>query len=194
MVHFFSHLTTLNISAVIDSSCVLSGDEKECYTQSFLCFRLMHQEESCGFCTSPPNGAWSFSLFSHFRRMLLPANYVKLIETTAPATRRARALFDFTSRDSSELTFEAADNINILQSDSVWWEGELNGRVGLFSFILSLGVCANEYRLSPHGTLARCASSGRGVFSAGKITLQKPRTAEPPRRPCVMCDVVLLCV
>lgn len=44
---------------------------------------------------------------------------------------RARALFAFSGQDDTELTFKAGDVINIRQNQGEWWEGELNGRVGL---------------------------------------------------------------
>eukprot|EP00126_Sphaerothecum_destruens_P007742 Sdes_comp19970_c0_seq1m12533 len=47
--------------------------------------------------------------------------------------RRLRALYQFDAENSSELSFREGDIINMhRQLDSNWYEGELNGRVGIF--------------------------------------------------------------
>jgi len=49
-----------------------------------------------------------------------------------PAQQRCRALYDFDAEDATELSFRAGDVINIIKKSQDWWEGELNGRRGLF--------------------------------------------------------------
>ncbi len=53
----------------------------------------------------------------------------------------ARALFDYTGQNDEELTFEEGAVINILRKDDGevddgWWEGEYNGRIGVFPSLL----------------------------------------------------------
>jgi hypothetical protein len=53
----------------------------------------------------------------------------------------ARALFDYTGQNDEELTFEEGAFINILRKDDGgvddgWWEGEYNGRIGVFPSLL----------------------------------------------------------
>lgn len=43
---------------------------------------------------------------------------------------RARALYDFTASDSTELGFNEGDVLNILERNGDWWQAELNGRRG----------------------------------------------------------------
>eukprot|EP01095_Lingulamoeba_sp_RSL-Kostka_P004491 TRINITY_DN15737_c0_g1_i2.p1 TRINITY_DN15737_c0_g1~~TRINITY_DN15737_c0_g1_i2.p1 ORF type:complete len:283 (+),score=96.72 TRINITY_DN15737_c0_g1_i2:603-1451(+) len=46
---------------------------------------------------------------------------------------KCRALYDYQQSDSNELSFSAGDVITILQKDpSGWWQGELDGRIGVF--------------------------------------------------------------
>jgi len=45
---------------------------------------------------------------------------------------RCRALYDFTAEDSTELPLRKGDVINIIKKGDDWWEGECNGRRGLF--------------------------------------------------------------
>jgi len=44
---------------------------------------------------------------------------------------RARALYPFQGQDSTELSFQVGDIVTIRRQDGEWWEGELNGHVGL---------------------------------------------------------------
>ena len=53
----------------------------------------------------------------------------------------ARALFDYVGQNEEELSFEEGAMINILRKDDGevddgWWEGELNGQVGVFPSLL----------------------------------------------------------
>ena len=53
----------------------------------------------------------------------------------------ARALFDYVGQNEEELSFEEGAIINILRKDDGevddgWWEGELNGGVGVFPSLL----------------------------------------------------------
>ena len=50
----------------------------------------------------------------------------------ASAIPRARALYPFQGQDHTELTFQPGEMINIYRQAGDWWEGELNGRRGLF--------------------------------------------------------------
>lgn len=60
----------------------------------------------------------------------------------------ARALFDYDGQNDEELSFEEGAIINILRKDDGevddgWWEGELNGHIGVFPSLLVEDV-ANE--------------------------------------------------
>jgi len=48
------------------------------------------------------------------------------------ARERCRALYDFAAEDSTELPLTKGDIINIIKKGQDWWEGECNGRRGLF--------------------------------------------------------------
>jgi len=50
----------------------------------------------------------------------------------APPRERCRALYDFTAEDATELPLRKGDVINIIKKGQDWWEGECNGRRGLF--------------------------------------------------------------
>jgi uncharacterized membrane-anchored protein YhcB (DUF1043 family) len=64
------------------------------------------------------------------------------VATTAAASTAAgasamrqqvRALYNYDATEESELSFKANDRLVVLQKDdSGWWQGELNGRVGMF--------------------------------------------------------------
>jgi hypothetical protein len=45
---------------------------------------------------------------------------------------RARALYPFQGQDDTELTFQYNDVITVVREAGEWWEGEINGRRGLF--------------------------------------------------------------
>jgi len=49
-----------------------------------------------------------------------------------PTQERCRALYDFTAEDSTELPLRKGDVVNIIKKGQDWWEGECNGRRGLF--------------------------------------------------------------
>jgi len=49
-----------------------------------------------------------------------------------PARERCRALYDFAAQDSTELALRKGDIVNIIKKGQDWWEGECNGRRGLF--------------------------------------------------------------
>ena len=47
--------------------------------------------------------------------------------------RTARVTFSYNAEDEDELTLEVGDIIkNIVDAETGWWEGELNGKRGLF--------------------------------------------------------------
>jgi len=46
--------------------------------------------------------------------------------------QRCRALYDFTAEDNTELPLRKGDVITIIKKGQDWWEGECNGRRGLF--------------------------------------------------------------
>ncbi|XP_044535573.1 GRB2-related adapter protein [Gracilinanus agilis] len=50
-----------------------------------------------------------------------------------PRTKFAKAQFDFTAQNPSQLSFSQGDIIEVLEhSDPHWWRGQLCGRVGFF--------------------------------------------------------------
>jgi len=49
-----------------------------------------------------------------------------------PRVERCRALYDFTAEDNTELPLRKGDVITIIKKGQDWWEGECNGRRGLF--------------------------------------------------------------
>lgn len=57
---------------------------------------------------------------------------IPLQKSTQPSIVKARALYPFQGQDASELTFQFNEEIIVLRQGGEWWEGELNGRRGLF--------------------------------------------------------------
>jgi myosin-1 len=50
-----------------------------------------------------------------------------------PKLPRFRALYDYEAQDADELTLSAGDIVTVSRKDpSGWWQGRLNGKVGLF--------------------------------------------------------------
>lgn len=45
---------------------------------------------------------------------------------------RARALYKFVGTQATDLSFEAGDEIELLDTSLSWWKGRLNGHVGSF--------------------------------------------------------------
>jgi len=55
--------------------------------------------------------------------------------TTQPPKQKqpqCKAMYNYTAQDDDELTIKKGDVITIIKEHSEWWEGELNGRVGVF--------------------------------------------------------------
>ncbi|KAL7715910.1 hypothetical protein QTN25_006606 [Entamoeba marina] len=44
----------------------------------------------------------------------------------------ARATYNYNARDQSELTLREGDWVTVLSTEGDWWEGEKNGRIGIF--------------------------------------------------------------
>ena len=60
------------------------------------------------------------------------ASGISLQKPAQPAIVKAKALYPFQGQDASELTFQFNEEIVVLRQGGEWWEGELNGRRGLF--------------------------------------------------------------
>jgi len=56
----------------------------------------------------------------------------RLPPTPQAAGVRAKALYPFQGQDATELTFQFNDVITVTRQGGEWWEGEINGRRGLF--------------------------------------------------------------
>lgn len=53
--------------------------------------------------------------------------------SAAPVKQLVRALYNYDATEDSELSFKANEKLVVIQKDdSGWWQGELNGRVGMF--------------------------------------------------------------
>lgn len=51
----------------------------------------------------------------------------------APSSEpQCRVLFDYEAQRDDELTLRVGDIVVILREDEGWWEGDLNGQVGVF--------------------------------------------------------------
>ena len=51
----------------------------------------------------------------------------------------AKVEYDFEARNSDELSLDRGDIVTLLeQSDSGWWKGDLNGKIGVFPANVSL--------------------------------------------------------
>lgn len=64
-----------------------------------------------------------------------PLSSVSSVAPPSPAQNRmlVRALYNYDATEGNELTFKANDRISVLQrDDSGWWQGEINGKVGMF--------------------------------------------------------------
>ena len=59
--------------------------------------------------------------------------YLLIIYFKIRGISQCRGLFDYNTDDPNELSFKQGDIITVLQKDpSGWWQGELNGRIGVF--------------------------------------------------------------
>ncbi|RKP17248.1 hypothetical protein ROZALSC1DRAFT_16559, partial [Rozella allomycis CSF55] len=71
---------------------------------------------------------------------MFPSNYVELIESEPPKPPRGvaeeitvKALYDYDAAENNELSFsEGAIITNVEKTTPDWWQGEINGRIGLF--------------------------------------------------------------
>merc|ERR1712168_878359 len=62
-----------------------------------------------------------------------PSLYYSTLQNSGSSGRKAKALYDFEAAEDNELTFKTGDIITLIEtSDANWWEGELNGKTGLF--------------------------------------------------------------
>jgi len=50
----------------------------------------------------------------------------------APQGPTCRALYNYTAQENDELTLRKGDVVTIIKEHPDWWEGELNGKVGVF--------------------------------------------------------------
>lgn len=49
-----------------------------------------------------------------------------------PYAKYCSALFNFTPQNCGDLGFKKGDVVKVLRSDGEWWEGEMNGKIGVF--------------------------------------------------------------
>jgi len=56
------------------------------------------------------------------------------VQTYSTELKHVKALYDYTGTDENELSFRTSDVIIILATkpNSLWWQGELNGKIGIF--------------------------------------------------------------
>jgi len=79
---------------------------------------------------------------------------------TSAQKGNVRAIYDYTATEDNELTFKANDRIVVLQKDdSGWWQGELNGQVGMFpsNFVEQLNGQKNTGTTAAGSTAAAAA-------------------------------------
>merc|ERR1712100_96434 len=62
-----------------------------------------------------------------------PATQSRAAAASPKGISQCRGLFDYNTDDPNELSFKEGDIITVLQKDpSGWWQGELNGKIGVF--------------------------------------------------------------
>jgi hypothetical protein len=83
---------------------------------------------------------------------------------------KARALFDYTATDDGELSFKEGELINIILKDpSGWWQGELNGVIGVFPSVDWVQEVTDDANPFAGGADHHAPPSGSGTTaSAGK--------------------------
>ncbi|ELR15570.1 SH3 domain containing protein [Acanthamoeba castellanii str. Neff] len=86
------------------------------------------------------------------------------------------ALFDFTGDNDKKISFKRGDTINVLQKlqEEGWWEGELNGQVGLFP---SNYVRLVEMNTTPASAASNPPSAAAAHSAAVAGTMAKPQVA-----------------
>jgi len=70
--------------------------------------------------TAPPN------------RALPPRNEPPKVEPPKSKGPQCKALYNYTAQEGDELTLRKGDIITIIKEHPDWWEGEINGKVGVF--------------------------------------------------------------
>ncbi|KAI8907051.1 SH3 domain-containing protein [Powellomyces hirtus] len=151
---------------------------------------------------------------------LVPASYIKPVEaqkemrpassqvtlqpqvkrastiSVAGASKQVKAIYDFNATDEGELTFNAGDMIDVLDTggdftDEAWWEGRLNrtGESGQFPIVFTQGWQALQASMSSNmpssvsmSSLARAATTQSHRMSMAE-TIASRRTSTIPRSP-----------
>jgi len=91
------------------------------------------------------NDWWKGRLLNN-KEGLFPSTYVEELKTLEPTSipsiqkkepetkKKMKASYDYTAQEENELSFREGDVITLIEKydDSEWWQGELNGKLGLF--------------------------------------------------------------
>ena len=95
-----------------------------------------------------------------------------------PGVERAKVLFEYEPQNTDELHLKVGDVIRVLNKDILntegWWEGELNGRVGVFP--------DNFVELLPADE-----EMSNEKASERTVRLETSSSLSPSRRPRVLC-------
>jgi hypothetical protein len=67
-------------------------------------------------------------------KALLIVPSIQCVSSVFASAARVRALYEYVAREDDELTIRPGDIIILIKENPDWWEGELNGKVGLFPY------------------------------------------------------------
>jgi hypothetical protein len=97
------------------------------------------------------------------------------------------ALFDFTGDNDKKISFKRGDTISVLQKlqDEGWWEGELNGQLGLFpsNYVKPVNL---PFPPMAAAAAASVAASASAVAAASAASSAPPPVASAAGRPSLL--------
>eukprot|EP00727_Mastigamoeba_balamuthi_P002040 m51a1_g11833 putative sh3 domain-containing protein (725) ;mRNA; r:442232-445161 len=104
-----------------------------------------------------------------------------------PSMGRVKALYNFNAEDATELSMKKGDVVTLIGKQGEWWEGELNGRRGLFP---ANYVAPLQREVEPYGRLRLLRKSG---LDGKSMTLKKRYYTIGSKKGCEV-QMMLPCV
>jgi len=107
----------------------------------------------------------------------------------------AQALYDFDSTEPDELPFKAGDYIKVYTapSDNDWWQGEINGRVGIFpkDYVQHLNPHLSQQQSTPSAPPPQPPSQPKAatISSAPQTKVSNPQPPAQPKTNTVTANI-----